>query len=229
MKKILSTITILIFLTWNVNAAPPTRAFTYVSNTTIDPAQNNTNENALYSYLQTGVDTYAAGSITGAAVSASASIPYVSLSLSNSIVNADISSSAAISASKIEAGKTLPSGAVYFMFSGSCPSGTTDVTATYSNKFIKINATQLTTSGVVLTGTTDATAITQANLPSYSLTVTGRSAGGDGTNFGTSATGGASESLSISSGGSGTGHTHTLSSATTLEPASVTAKLCQVN
>lgn len=49
--------------------------------------------------------------------------------------------------------------------------------------------------------------ISQGNLPSYNLTVTGRSAGGDGLNFGTSATGGASESLSISSGGSGTAYT----------------------
>lgn len=101
MKKILLIILISMVSTWNVQAAAPTRAFTYVANNTIDPAQNNTNENALYSYLQVGVDTYAAGSITGAAVSSSASIPYVSLSLSGSIVNADISSSAAISDSKL--------------------------------------------------------------------------------------------------------------------------------
>lgn len=51
------------------------------------------------------------------------------------------------------------------------------------------------------------TTITQGNLPSYNLTVNGRSAGGDGPNFGTSANGGASESLSISSGGSATAYT----------------------
>lgn len=101
MKKILLLI-IAILLTTNSYAAAPTRAYTYVSNTTIDPVQNNANENALYSYLQTGVDTYAASSITGAAISASASIPYISLSLSNSIVNADISSSAGILGSKLD-------------------------------------------------------------------------------------------------------------------------------
>lgn len=100
MKKILSLI-IIILLCSNVYAAPPTRTYTYVSNTIIDPTQNNANENALYAYLQAGVDTYAAGSISGAAISGSASIPYVSLSLSNSIVNADISSTAAIAGSKL--------------------------------------------------------------------------------------------------------------------------------
>ncbi len=42
----------------------------------------------------------------------------------------------------------LPSGAVFFMITGSCPSGTTDVTTTYSDMFVRINATQGTTSGV---------------------------------------------------------------------------------
>lgn len=93
---------LILFLVPNlVQAAPPTRAYTYVSNTTIDPNQNNTNENALYSYLQVGVDTYADGSITGADISASASIPYNSLSLAGSIVNADISASAGIVGSKL--------------------------------------------------------------------------------------------------------------------------------
>lgn len=148
MKKILLSICFMLILTGNIYAAAPTRAYTYVSNTTIDPNQNNTNENALYSYLQVGVDTYAAGSITGAAISPSASIPYISLSLSNSIVNADISASAAISANKISSGYgVLPSGAVYFMAAGSCPTGTTDVSGTYSNLFIRINAVAGSTGG----------------------------------------------------------------------------------
>lgn len=146
MKKILFLAFLIISTA--VQAAPPTRAYTYVSNTTIDPNQNNTNENALYSYLQVGVDTYAPGSITGAAVSSSASIPYASLSLANSIVNSDISTTAAISPSKISAGGgVLPSGAVYFMITGSCPTGTTDVSGTYSNLFIRINSTAGSTGG----------------------------------------------------------------------------------
>ena len=42
---------------------------------------------------------------------------------------------------------TLPSGAVFFMITGSCPAGTTDVSATYSNKFIRVNSTAASTGG----------------------------------------------------------------------------------
>ena len=35
----------------------------------------------------------------------------------------------------------LPTGAVFFMITGSCPSGTTDVTATYADRFPRIHAT----------------------------------------------------------------------------------------
>lgn len=221
---------ILILFSTNLNAAAPTRAYTYVSNTTIDPAKNNTNENALYSYLQVGVDTYAASSITGAAVSSAAAIPYVSLSLANSIVNADVSSSAAIAASKIASGGgVLPSGAIYFMITGACPTGTSDVSATYANKYIKINATPGTSSGVVLTGTTDAHVITSAELPASGVTIPTNNSGAA---FGSTAIAmsntAANTTVTSNALGSGTGHTHTLSSATTLEPSSVTMRACQV-
>lgn len=42
---------------------------------------------------------------------------------------------------------SLPSGAIFFMVTGSCPAGTTDVTATYSDKFVRINATGGSTGG----------------------------------------------------------------------------------
>ncbi len=223
MKKILILITLL--LSTNVFAAAPTRPYTYVSNTTIDPTQNNANENALYSYLQTGVDTYAVGSITGAAISASASIPYVSLSLASSIKPSDIAAGAVL----------LPTGAAFFMLTGSCPSGTTDITATYSNKFVKINATQGTSSGVVLTGTTDSHVLTTAELPASGLTVSlplyspnaGGSSGVPQNTPGPADT--TSNTYTTSNMGSGGGHTHTISSATTLEPSSVTMRLCLVN
>jgi hypothetical protein len=82
-------------------ASAPTRTYTYVSHTVIDPNQNNTNENSLYSYLQNGVDTYAAGTITNTAINSSAAIAYSKLNLLNSVVNADINSSAAIAYSKL--------------------------------------------------------------------------------------------------------------------------------
>lgn len=83
-------------------AAAPNRQFNYTSHTTIDPVQNNTNENLLFSYLQAGVDTYSSGSITNDAVSASAAIAYSKLNLLNSVTNADINSSAAIVGSKLD-------------------------------------------------------------------------------------------------------------------------------
>lgn len=219
---------IFIFIATIAQAAPPTRAFTYVSNTTINPAQNNTNENALYTYLQTGVDTYAAGSITGSAISSSASIPYVSLSLAGSITRSDLSSSSFVA---------LPSGAIFYMITGSCPSGTTDVSATYANKFIKVNATAGTLSGAILTGTTDTHTLTAAEsgLPAHThRTPAGQSGGGafSGSQaWSSGVTQYGADGTSESTGGSAaaSGHTHTISSATTLEPVSVTAKLCQVN
>lgn len=82
-------------------AAAPSRVYNYVAHNTIDPVENNANENALYTYLQAGVDTYASGSITNDAISAIAAISYSKLNLINSITNADISSSAAIGYSKL--------------------------------------------------------------------------------------------------------------------------------
>lgn len=99
MKKIL--IIILLFITSNVYAAAPTRTYNYVASTTIDPTQVNTNENSLYTYLQNGVDTFAALSITNAAVSNSAAIAYTKLNLTGSIVNSDINGSAGIVDSKL--------------------------------------------------------------------------------------------------------------------------------
>lgn len=94
------------------NAAAPTRAYNYVAHTTIDPNQNNTNENALYGYLQAGVDTYSSGSITNDAISGIAAISYSKLNLINSITNNDISSSAAIVASKLDLTSPGPIGSV---------------------------------------------------------------------------------------------------------------------
>ena len=55
------------FLMISANSAPPTRSFTYVTGETIEPAEVTTNEDNMYSYLQTGVDTYANNSIPNSA------------------------------------------------------------------------------------------------------------------------------------------------------------------
>lgn len=101
MRK-LNLVILLLLIPSLVQAAAPTRQYNYVAHTTIDPVQVNTNENALYSYLQAGVDTYTAGSITNTAINANAAISYTKLNLLGSIVNADISPTAAIIGSKLD-------------------------------------------------------------------------------------------------------------------------------
>lgn len=125
----------------------------------------------------------------------------------------------------------LPSGAAFYMFSGSCPTGTTDVSATYTNKFIKVNATALTSSGVILTGTTDSHILSITEIPAHTHTVDRNTAGSafGSVTIASSNNGSIGDTTTTSSAGGGAGHTHTLSTATTLEPSSVTAKLCQVN
>ncbi len=125
-------------------------------------------------------------------------------------------------------GLGLPSGAVFFMISGSCPSGTTDVSATYSNKFVKINATQGTSSGTVLTGATDSHTLDTTEIPSHTHSYNNSNAPANVADGGSSRNVGDSSGTTGSTGGGG-GHTHTLSSATTLEPSSITCKMCQVN
>lgn len=124
-------------------------------------------------------------------------------------------------------GLLMPSGAVFFMVSGSCPAGSTDVSATYANKFVKINSTQGTSSGVVLTGTTDSHVLDITEIPAHTHTYnapTSPGAGGSGASYS-----GTPSSTASGSAGGGLGHTHTISSATTLEPSSVTMRSCQVN
>ncbi len=212
---------LMVFMVSVADAAAPSRPNNYVANTTIDPTAVNANENTLYTYLQVGVDTYADGSIIGDDISNSAAIPYSKLVLTNSITRSDLSSSSFV---------TLPTGAVFFMVSGSCPTGTTDVSVTYANKYVKINSTAGTSSGTVLTGTTDSHVLDVTEIPAHTHTQTVY-AGGDQNGSVASKTNqvGATATPSTSSTGGGLGHTHTLSAATTLEPSSITMKACLVN
>ena len=91
--------------------AAPSRTHTYTTGEIIESSKVTTNEDNIYSYLQSGVDTYAAGSVTSAAiqdgaivnadVASSAAIAYGKLTLTGSVTNADVSATAAISASKL--------------------------------------------------------------------------------------------------------------------------------
>ena len=132
----------------------------------------------------------------------------------------------------VTTGLGLPAGAVFFMVSGSCPTGTTDVSTTYSDKFVKINATAGTSSDVVLTGTSDSTTLTEAQMPAHThpqkaetFLQTGTSVRieqGSGNTI--NSFGGTTQST-----GGGTGHTHPLSTATTLAPSAITMKACRID
>lgn len=192
-RSIIRNALVVFFLfTINCFAAAPTRTYTYTSGETINPDEVSENEDNIFRYLQTGVDTFASGgiasdnitdgTIVNADISGSAAIGYSKLSLGSSlltgdikdgeIVNADISSSAAIASSKLNlGGVVLPSGAVFYMITGNCPTGTTDVTTTYSNKMIRINATGGSTGG----SDTDSITLTTTELPSHQHGLTGAS------------------------------------------------------
>lgn len=127
-------------------------------------------------------------------------------------------------------GIALPTGAVFFMITGSCPTGSTDISATYPNKFIKINATAGTSAAAVLTATTDSHVLTTAEVPNLSIDITTRNSNGDGAVIQGSDTQNQSHTVTVSTtNGGGGGHTHTISAPTTLAPSSITAILCQVN
>ena len=110
MKKIIIFF-ILLFGTINViNASPPSSSFTYAVGEKIQPSEVQQNETNIYSYLQSGVDTYADSTIVSADITdgtiVSADITdgtIVSADIADStIVNADISGSAAIADTKLD-------------------------------------------------------------------------------------------------------------------------------
>lgn len=64
-------------------AAPPTRQATYTSGEVIASADVTANENAIYNYLQAGVDTYADGTIVNADINSAANIQSDKLNLTS--------------------------------------------------------------------------------------------------------------------------------------------------
>lgn len=74
---------LLLLISSSAWASAPSRGPSYVAGTTISSTAVNSDFNLLYNYLIAGVDTYAAGSLTDAAVSSSANIQSSKLSLSS--------------------------------------------------------------------------------------------------------------------------------------------------
>ena len=117
---------------------------------------------------------------------------------------------------------TLPPGAVFFMVTGSCPDKTTDVSATYSNKFARINATAGSTGGA----DTDSITLGTTNVPSHTHTLNLYDTSGSDTPVAAKAvniTGGAIPQTTSTGSGSGTAF-----SVDTV-PAFVTFILCLVD
>jgi len=144
MKKLLC-----VFLFWSgiaFGCSTPSSTYTYVSGNTILPNQVQTNENNLYSYVQTGVCQYQAGSINSAAISNTAGILYSQLTLGNSILPTDINTSTTTSVYQFE-NLLLPSTGTISLRSSTGTEGqviTTDGTTPEwgSIPYIKITNTQ---------------------------------------------------------------------------------------
>src|SRR3990167_134538 len=124
----------------SVYAACPSRTSTYVAGTVISPTQVMGNEDVLFEGLQDGLDTdcIADNAITTAKIA-------VGGVTSNDILDGTITT--ADLAFSITQGNILPAGAVFFMVTGNCPAWTSDVSTTYSQLFVRINATQGSLSG----------------------------------------------------------------------------------
>lgn len=211
-----------------------TQSTTYATNGQVTAQNLNGNLQGIGSVINGGLDNDNANTTSGyrffevkSSLPSFGSQGRVVLLTSDNSLNLDTGSSWV----KFQTGGILmPSGCVFFMASGSCPSGSTDVSSSYSNKFLKINATAGTSSGVIFTATTDSHTLDTSEIPSHTHTTTFYDTGGS---FSTSgqilAQNATARVVTSSATGGGGGHTHTISSATTLEPASVTMKACKVD
>uniref|UniRef100_A0A6M3IUX4 Uncharacterized protein n=1 Tax=viral metagenome TaxID=1070528 RepID=A0A6M3IUX4_9ZZZZ len=185
MKKYLWLLLLLIpVIVWS---APPSRSFTYTSGSIIDPDDVTTNEDNIFNYLARGVDTLADSSVTTSKIldgtivngdlSGTLALPdskIAQITTASKVSGTSLTGLASIpsGAGKVPAANlnltggsfALPSGAVFFLATGSCPTGSTDVSATYANKFLRINATAGSTGG----SDTYSLSIAEANLPSHS-------------------------------------------------------------
>lgn len=111
MKRIL-TILFLFLLTQSVNAAAPSRVNTYTPNAVISSTDVTENEDAVFNYLQAGVDTIKDGTITNDDINASANIQSDKLNLTsigqavliNSLGSFEVDGTATLDAAVLTAG-----------------------------------------------------------------------------------------------------------------------------
>src|SRR3990167_1100980 len=207
----------------SVYAACPSRTSTYVAGTVISPTQVMGNEDVLFEGLQDGLDTdcIADNAITTAKIA-------VGGVTSNDILDGTITT--ADLAFSITQGNILPAGAVFFMVTGNCPAWTSDVSTTYSQLFVRINATQGSLSG---SNTHTHTAGTYVG-PSHTHSIpysgwTGENINGArGEIVGWTTTSLAAFTANQTSGSGGSGSITGTSTSSNNFPAHVTMKACQV-
>lgn len=137
---------------WAVTCSTPSSSYTYINGTTILPNQVQTNENNMYSYLQTGVCAYQAGSITQAAVSSTAGILYSQLNLSGGILPGDFNTTTTTSIYQLEnltvpynftVGSTPTTGSILYFTAGT--NGYVNTTMGYSGPtypYVKVSETE---------------------------------------------------------------------------------------
>ena len=243
MKKIIffSILSILFFSV--LRASPPSRSFTYTSGTTIQPDEVTVNEDNIFNYLNRGIDKIIDGTVTTdtildgtiANVDLSGTLALPDSKIANITTASKVNGTALTGLASIPSGAgkvpaanlnltggnfALPSGAVFFMITGSCPTGSTDVTATYSDKFLKVHDTQGTTGG----SATDSITLTTNEMPAHTHNISGKYDGGPTSNQYISFTATVNDkSQATTSAGSGNAFT------VDTVPPFVTCKLCQVD
>lgn len=162
MRKLLLTLLILGLCTGTSFAGPPSRTFSYSVGAIINPVQNTTNEDAIFSYLSSGVDTYSPNSITAADI-ATGGVGTAEI-LNGTITSVDISATAAIPYSKLTFTNNIVAGDIATGAIGSSELASTAVTAgTYTACDLTVDADGRITSAT--SGTIDLTSEVSGDLP----------------------------------------------------------------
>ena len=221
LKRILLIVYMSLLLGRIVEASCPARVVDYIDDTEIEAEDVTANEDALFEGIQDGLETecIADNAITTAKI-ATGAVTSTDI-LDGTITTADLSFS-------ITSGTLLPSGAVYFLLTSSCPAGTTDVSSTYSNLFLRVNATAGTLGGTNTHTHTAGTYAGTAHTHSIPSSIGDNSAGATDTG------GGQAYSLDdhTHNGATGAGGGGAISGASASGdnvPGFVSAKLCRVN
>ena len=204
-------------------AACPVRDNTYIAGTVIQPADVLANENALFTGIQNGLETncIADNAITTNKI-ATGAVTSLDI-LDGTITTADLAFSVS--------NQILPSGAIFFMLTGSCPSWTTDISATYEGYFVRASATAGTSGGANTHTHTGGSFAGPAHT--HSITDVVQTRGWNATSalssYPTAGAVDAAEFQGVVAASGGTGAVTGTSDSSSNLPVFISAKLCRVN